>query len=240
MIEHSKKEAIHVYVEHKVEIPQYVEYEPSDVIDKNCESHVGQGGIGGPGGNVVGEVSNVGGSQELNFHLTLCDVNLGETKFKTSFEGEEAIVEGERLTTFEGPKTTFQGEKSTNFEGVEIASKGEDTSNFQAAKTNFESERSSGFKHQTILRSASCVLVVFVVAKRVDYKLVRNEKYKVIAKCKGEGCPWEIYASVDNGDGFFKCPFNGELITAVGRDANDQIYLIACAVVEKENRFSWR
>ncbi|KAK8479320.1 hypothetical protein V6N11_030874 [Hibiscus sabdariffa] len=146
MIEHSKKEAIHVYVEHKVEIPQYVEYEPSDVIDKNCESHVGQGGIGGPGGNVVGEVSNVGGSQELNFHLTLCDVNLGETKFKTSFEGEEAIVEGERLTTFEGPKTTFQGEKSTNFEGVEIASKGEDTSNFQAAKTNFESERSSGFK----------------------------------------------------------------------------------------------
>ncbi|KAK8529270.1 hypothetical protein V6N13_102203 [Hibiscus sabdariffa] len=29
----------------------------------------------------------------------------------------------------------------------------------------------------------------FVVAKRFDFKLVRNEKDKINAKCKGEGCP---------------------------------------------------
>ncbi|KAK8496824.1 hypothetical protein V6N12_021149 [Hibiscus sabdariffa] len=94
---------------------------------------------GGSGGSVVGEVSNVSEFQELNYHLSLCDVNLGEIEFKTAFEGE-------RLTTFEGPKTTFHSEKSTNFEGVEIASKGEETSNFLAAKTAFESERSKGFE----------------------------------------------------------------------------------------------
>ncbi|KAL4346269.1 hypothetical protein GQ457_17G011300 [Hibiscus cannabinus] len=37
-----------------------------------------------------------------------------------------------------------------------------------------------------------------------DYKLVRNESDKVSAKCKDEGCPWVIYASIDSSDGFFK------------------------------------
>ncbi|KAK8666082.1 hypothetical protein V6N13_006234 [Hibiscus sabdariffa] len=33
-------------------------------------------------------------------------------------------------------------------------------------------------------------LVEFVVAKRINYKLVRNEKDKVSAKSKGDDCPW--------------------------------------------------
>ncbi|KAK8516336.1 hypothetical protein V6N12_068943 [Hibiscus sabdariffa] len=111
MIEHNKKGALHVYVEHNVDIPQYVEYESSDDVDKNCESYVGQGGIVGPGRSVFGEAA---------------------------FEGEEAIVEGERLTAFKGPKA--------NFHGVEIASEGEETSNFHASKIGFQSERSSGFE----------------------------------------------------------------------------------------------
>ncbi|KAK8656647.1 hypothetical protein V6N13_098589 [Hibiscus sabdariffa] len=39
---------------------------------------------------------------------------------------------------------------------------------------------------------------------------------------------------------FLKGPFNGELLSAVGRDANDQIYPIAWAVVEWETRETWR
>jgi hypothetical protein len=38
---------------------------------------------------------------------------------------------------------------------------------------------------------------------------------------------------------FFKGATNGELLCALGRDANNQMYPIAWAVVEKENNASW-
>ena len=38
---------------------------------------------------------------------------------------------------------------------------------------------------------------------------------------------------------FFKGTCNGELICTIGRDANDQIYPVAWAVVEKETENSW-
>jgi len=38
---------------------------------------------------------------------------------------------------------------------------------------------------------------------------------------------------------FFKGATNGELLCAIGRDANNQMYPIAWAVVEKENNESW-
>ncbi|OMO69330.1 hypothetical protein COLO4_29119 [Corchorus olitorius] len=38
---------------------------------------------------------------------------------------------------------------------------------------------------------------------------------------------------------FLKGPFQGELLTTVGKDANDQMYPVAWAVVEKENTDVW-
>ena len=38
---------------------------------------------------------------------------------------------------------------------------------------------------------------------------------------------------------FFKGACNGELVCAIGRDANNQMYSIAWAVVEKETMDSW-
>ena len=38
---------------------------------------------------------------------------------------------------------------------------------------------------------------------------------------------------------FFKGACNGELICAIGRDANNQIYPIAWVMVEKETEDSW-
>jgi hypothetical protein len=38
---------------------------------------------------------------------------------------------------------------------------------------------------------------------------------------------------------FLKGPMKGELLSAIGRDANNQIYPIAWAVVEYENKDSW-
>ena len=39
---------------------------------------------------------------------------------------------------------------------------------------------------------------------------------------------------------FLKGPMKGELLSAIGRDANNQIYPIAWAVVEYENLSSWK
>jgi hypothetical protein len=38
---------------------------------------------------------------------------------------------------------------------------------------------------------------------------------------------------------FLKGPLKGELLSAIGRDANNQIYPIAWAIVEYENKYSW-
>ena len=38
---------------------------------------------------------------------------------------------------------------------------------------------------------------------------------------------------------FFKGATNGELLCAIGRDANNQMYPVAWAVVEVENNDSW-
>ncbi|KAK8708751.1 hypothetical protein V6N13_059788 [Hibiscus sabdariffa] len=66
MVEHIKRGVLYVYVEHKVDISQYADYESNDDIDKECESRVGPGGSGGPCNSGVGEASNVDGSQVLN------------------------------------------------------------------------------------------------------------------------------------------------------------------------------
>ncbi|KAK8484898.1 hypothetical protein V6N11_076705, partial [Hibiscus sabdariffa] len=262
MIVHNKKEPFYVYVEHKVDIPQYIDYESNDDVDKKCESRVGQRSSGDLGGSEVGEASNVGGSQELNYQFRLCDVNLGETEFKVAFE--DVIVEGERSTTFEDVETTsngeetsnflnartpFVGERSSAFEGVKIASEGEEASAFEGKPTypfvretegvaEVHTERETNILIDFVFDTEDCsetedvgsyenledgevvykrikkifydpkdripclqlglmfystmqfkdALVEFVVAKRFDYKLVRNEKDKVNAKCKGEGC----------------------------------------------------
>ena len=39
---------------------------------------------------------------------------------------------------------------------------------------------------------------------------------------------------------FLKGPCQGELLTAIGRDSNNQVYPIAWAVVEIENKDNWR
>ena len=38
---------------------------------------------------------------------------------------------------------------------------------------------------------------------------------------------------------FFKVALNGELLCAIGRDANNQMYPIAWAVVDKKNNVNW-
>ncbi|XVF84982.1 hypothetical protein PTKIN_Ptkin17bG0082300 [Pterospermum kingtungense] len=44
----------------------------------------------------------------------------------------------------------------------------------------------------------------YSIAKRFDYKLLRNERHRTKAICKEKGCPFVIYASVDNADGMYK------------------------------------
>ncbi|KAK8565216.1 hypothetical protein V6N12_058786 [Hibiscus sabdariffa] len=47
-------------------------------------------------------------------------------------------------------------------------------------------------------------LTRYAIAKRFDFRLAKNDKDKTRAVCKGEGCPFTIYASIDFGDNLYK------------------------------------
>ncbi|KAK8503914.1 hypothetical protein V6N12_019083 [Hibiscus sabdariffa] len=47
-------------------------------------------------------------------------------------------------------------------------------------------------------------LAAYAISKGFDIKYKRNESSRIRARCKAEGCPFEIFAGVDNRDGFFK------------------------------------
>ncbi|KAK8656530.1 hypothetical protein V6N13_098477 [Hibiscus sabdariffa] len=47
-------------------------------------------------------------------------------------------------------------------------------------------------------------LTKYTIAKRFDFKLSMNDRDKTRAVCKGQGCPWTIYASIDSRDEHYK------------------------------------
>ncbi|XVF48618.1 hypothetical protein PTKIN_Ptkin03bG0204500 [Pterospermum kingtungense] len=54
------------------------------------------------------------------------------------------------------------------------------------------------------LKQFKDALTKYAIAKRFDFHFIRNEKSRTRASCKKKGCPFVIYAEVDNSDGFFK------------------------------------
>ncbi|KAK5819151.1 hypothetical protein PVK06_024113 [Gossypium arboreum] len=47
-------------------------------------------------------------------------------------------------------------------------------------------------------------LAKYAVKKRFDIVYLRNKKGRTRAKCRVDGCPFRVYAGVDNNDGFYK------------------------------------
>ncbi|KAL4366839.1 hypothetical protein GQ457_05G034720 [Hibiscus cannabinus] len=47
-------------------------------------------------------------------------------------------------------------------------------------------------------------LTKYAIAKRFDFKLSKNDRDKTRAVCKGQDCPWTIYASIDSRDEHYK------------------------------------
>ncbi|KAK8656648.1 hypothetical protein V6N13_098590 [Hibiscus sabdariffa] len=88
-----------------------------------------------------------------------------------------------------------------------------ETSNVRANKVREEKQKidrddgsgnDTDYIHSSDVGSYDSGEDAYVVCKiKFDYKLVINESDKVSAKCKGQGCPLEIYASIDNNDGFY-------------------------------------
>ncbi|KAK9045177.1 hypothetical protein V6N11_059066 [Hibiscus sabdariffa] len=262
MIEHSKKGLLHVYVEHKVDIPHFADEDQiSEDTNIMCESCVGgtcEDKGGGPD-SCIGETSNVGGShQRMTDQNDLFDVKVDAFSKVGDFSNEVDDCSNEIL---EGLGFIFAHINGYGYEDDEIRTIGEEclkfydkqkqkkllsddvhvehifedattdeTSNVRANKGKEEKQKinmddGSGddidYIHSsdvvpslalglifTSTRQFKDALANYVVAKRFDYKLVRNESDKVSAKCKGQGCPWEIYASIDNNDGFFKVKKN--------------------------------
>ena len=61
--------------------------------------------------------------------------------------------------------------------------------------------------------------------------------YMCLKACKD--CMISCYPFISLDGCFLKYKYGGELLTVVGRDANDQMVPIACAVVEVENKDTW-
>ncbi|KAK8676659.1 hypothetical protein V6N13_142229 [Hibiscus sabdariffa] len=106
MIEHCKMGALHVYVEHRVDIPKYADYESNDdVLKIYYESRVGTRVNGGPASSVVGEASNVAvgdskdafeGESKATFEVK--GKGKGKGKGKVAFEEKgkgEASLQGD-------------------------------------------------------------------------------------------------------------------------------------------------
>ncbi|KAL0428872.1 UNVERIFIED_CONTAM: hypothetical protein Sradi_0513200 [Sesamum radiatum] len=87
------------------------------------------------------------------------------------------------------------------------------------------------------------VLRDWCIRNGVDLEFLRNEAARVTAKCKVKGCEWRIHASLVLGGPTFQIKtikvYGGQLLVAVGRDGNDNMFPIAMAVVQVENRDSW-
>ncbi|KAK4404992.1 hypothetical protein Sango_0867800 [Sesamum angolense] len=85
------------------------------------------------------------------------------------------------------------------------------------------------------------VLRDWCIRNGVDLEFLRNEAARVTAKCKS--CEWRIHASPIQGGPTFQIKtikvYGGQLLVAVGRDGNDNMFPIAMAVVQVENRDTW-
>ena len=77
-----------------------------------------------------------------------------------------------------------------------------------------------------------------VKVENIDGEVIFSRFYACLKGCKDSFAACRPIIGVD--DCFLKGKYGGELLTAVGRDGNDQILPIAYAVVEVENKDSWR
>ncbi|KAL0347235.1 UNVERIFIED_CONTAM: Zinc finger CCCH domain-containing protein 11 [Sesamum calycinum] len=80
------------------------------------------------------------------------------------------------------------------------------------------------------------VLRDWCIRNGVDLEFLRNEAARVTAKCKL--CEWRIHASPIQGGPTFQIK-TIKVACAVGRDGNDNMFPIAMAVVQVENRDTW-
>ncbi|CAI9290678.1 unnamed protein product [Lactuca saligna] len=94
-------------------------------------------------------------------------------------------------------------------------------------------------------------LTNYAIKSGYNIKFAKCDTVRLTAKCgykmKSQPCPFRVHASwmtqerVIGLDGsFLKGTCKGELLTAIGRDANNQVYPIAWLVVDIENKANWK
>ncbi|KAK8986840.1 hypothetical protein V6N11_037766 [Hibiscus sabdariffa] len=196
------------------------------IEDKKCESRVGQGGSGGLGGSGVGEASKVECKATVEGERSNAfegEKAIVEGERSSAFEGAKTSFEGEETSAFKDDDSG--SEREQNFQSH--VKSGSETDYIESSDVGSYDNLKDGEVFCKIrkkifydpkdripclqlglifdnTRQFKDALVEFDVAKRFDYKLDRNEKHKVSAKSKGNGCPQKIYASFENVDVFFK------------------------------------
>ncbi|XWS59204.1 hypothetical protein CRYUN_Cryun08bG0101600 [Craigia yunnanensis] len=91
------------------------------------------------------------------------------------------------------------GSYATNEDGEVVCKKGEGTY-FDPLDLVFHFELGMIFEDP---RQFKDLFTKYSITKRFDYNVLRNEKRTRVA-CKYKGCPFVIFAGVDNKDGLFK------------------------------------
>ncbi|KAK8562182.1 hypothetical protein V6N13_148709 [Hibiscus sabdariffa] len=220
MTNHCNMCKLHDYTEHKVDIPQNADYESNDdVLKIDCESRVGTRVTGGLAGSVAGETSNAEGLGFI-FRKKYADANESDDDAKIQKIEEDCMhffkKRGKLSNDEVETETCFDFDFGTSSEtnkgnkGTKSLERDDEFERQQDFDMDDESGRetddidSLGVGSYESLDDEEDVLSKFDMAKRLDFKLVQNEKDKISAKYKGDGCPWVIYASIDNSDGFFK------------------------------------
>ncbi|KAL0349795.1 UNVERIFIED_CONTAM: hypothetical protein Sradi_4128700 [Sesamum radiatum] len=91
------------------------------------------------------------------------------------------------------------------------------------------------------LKKVRVVLRDWCIRNGVDLEFLRNEAARVTAKCKS--WEWRIHALPIQGGPTFQIKtikvYGGQLLVAVGRDGNHNMFPIAIVVVQVENRNTW-
>jgi len=96
-------------------------------------------------------------------------------------------------------------------------------------------KRIYNYAHEILRSNLGSIAKVKVEGNEGDKYFARF--YMCLQACKDSMISCRPFIGLDGC--FLKHKYRGELLTAVGRDANDQMLPIACVVVEVENKETW-
>ncbi|KAK8673509.1 hypothetical protein V6N13_111840 [Hibiscus sabdariffa] len=173
---------IHVYVEHNVSVPEISEA-PLSLPAASIETDEGYNR-----NNTIDEGKDVNESHVVDEGLSNINNGVGSSEVNSEEKVEANINEVDL------------GSYGSDDDGEVVCKK--------FKKDYFDpSDKVPSFQLGMIFENSKqfkAALTKYAIAKRFDFKLSKNDRDKTRAVCKGQDCPWTIYASKDSRDEHYK------------------------------------